>query len=61
MVHKFAEKRENFAISHEKYILNQKKEEELRDEKIFKKYEAYVSSYYLFDCIFIIFCIYSIL
>ena len=36
-----SDKREKYEISHEKYLISRKQEEELREEKIFKKYEGY--------------------
>ena len=35
--------REKYEISQEKYLLNKKLEQELKEEKAFKKYEGYVS------------------
>lgn len=43
LTNKLTEKREKFEQSHEKYLLSKKQEEELREEKIFKKFEGYVS------------------
>lgn len=42
LTNKLQDKREKYEISHEKYLFNKKQEEELREEKIFKKYEGYV-------------------
>ncbi len=41
------DKREKFEISHEKYLMSKKLEEDLREEKIFKKYQGYVSIIFL--------------
>ena len=43
---KLSEKREKYIISHEKYLVNKKQEEDLRDEKMFKKYEGYVRLFF---------------
>ena len=43
MTNKLSGKREKYEISHEKYLLSKKQEEEEREEKIFKKFEGYVS------------------
>ena len=45
LTNKLQDKREKFEISHEKYLLNKKQEDELRKEKIFKKFEGYVRLY----------------
>ena len=37
--------REKYAISKEKHLQEMKQEEELRQAKVFKKYEGYVSYY----------------
>lgn len=39
---KLTDKRAKFEINHDKYLLSKKQDEELREEKIFKKYEGYV-------------------
>ena len=43
MTNKLNGKREKYEISHEKYLLSKKQEEEEREEKIFNKFEGYVS------------------
>lgn len=40
---KLSMEREKYEISQEKYLLNKKLEQELKEEKAFKKYEGYVS------------------
>ena len=42
LTNKLIDKRERFEQSHEKYLIGKKEEEDLREEKIFKKYEGYV-------------------
>ena len=41
--HKLSSEREKFELSHEKYLLMKKQEQELKDEKAFKKFQGYVS------------------
>ena len=55
MTNKLSGKREKYEISHEKYLLSKKQEEEEREEKIFKKFEGYVSIilYYNINYIYI--------
>ena len=48
MANKLADKREKFELSYEKYLINKKQEEDLREEKIFKKYQGYVSIIFLY-------------
>ena len=52
---KLSGKREKYIISHEKYLINKKQEEDLRDEKLFKKYEGYVRLFLLYFLINIVF------
>ena len=54
---KLLDKKEKFELSHEKYLLNKKQEDELREEKMFKKFVGYVRLFLIFICIYI----YSIL
>ena len=42
LTNKLMDEREKYEISNEKHLLTKKQEEELREEKIFKKYEGYV-------------------
>ncbi len=42
---KLENEREKYAISKEKHLQEMKQEEELRQAKVFKKYEGYVSYY----------------
>lgn len=60
LTNKLSDKREKFELSHEKYLLSRKMEDELRDEKIFKKFEGYVSDNIIIY-IYINMYIYSIL
>jgi hypothetical protein len=53
MANKLADKREKFELSYEKYLINRKQEEDLREEKIFKKYQGYVRIIFLYLCLFI--------
>lgn len=39
--------RNKYAISHEKFLENKRKEEIKREERSFKKYQGYVSQYFL--------------
>ena len=57
LANKLNEKREKYIMSHEKYLLNKKQEDELREEKMFKKFVGYVRLFLIFICIYI----YSIL
>ena len=57
LTNKLLDKKEKFELSHEKYLLNKKQEDELREEKMFKKFEGYVRLFLIFICIYI----YSIL
>ena len=57
LTNKLLDKKEKFELSHEKYILNKKQEDELREEKMFKKFVGYVRLFLIFICIYI----YSIL
>ena len=41
LTNKLTDKREKYEISHEKYLVSRKQEEDLREEKIFKKFEGY--------------------
>ena len=43
LTNKLSDKREKFELSHEKFLVKRKLEEDLRDEKIFKRYQGYVS------------------
>ena len=50
---KISTEREKYEISHEKFLLMKKIEQELQKEKAFKKYEGYVSNtYHLLNDIF---------
>lgn len=40
---KISNEREKYELSHEKYILMKKQEQELKEEKAFQKYQGYVS------------------
>ena len=42
LTNKLIDKRERFEQNHEKYLISKKEEEDLREEKIFKKYEGYL-------------------
>ena len=55
MTNKLSGKRKKYEISHEKYLLSKKQEEEEREEKIFKKFEGYVSNKLLIIFIYIVF------
>ena len=57
LTNKLLDKKEKFELSHEKYLLSKKQEDELREEKMFKKFEGYVRLFLIFICIYI----YSIL
>ena len=57
LTNKLLDKKEKFELSHEKYLLNKKQEDELREEKMFKKFVGYVRLFLIFICIYI----YSIL
>ena len=52
LANKLNEKREKYIMSHEKYLLNKKQEEESMEEKIFKKYEGYVRLYLFINIVF---------
>ena len=43
LTNKLSDKREKFELSHEKFLVKRKLEEDLKEEKIFKKYQGYVS------------------
>ena len=57
LTNKLLDKKEKFELCHEKYLLNKKQEDELREEKMFKKFVGYVRLFLIFICIYI----YSIL
>ena len=57
LTNKLLDKKEKFELSHEKYLLSKKQEDELREEKMFKKFVGYVRLFLIFICIYI----YSIL
>ena len=57
LTNKLLDKKEKFELSHEKYLLSKKQEDELREEKMFKKFEGYVRLFLIFIYIYI----YSIL
>ena len=57
---KLSMEREKYEISQEKYLLNKKLEQELKEEKAFKKYEGYVSKNLIFTNINIIIYIFFI-
>ena len=46
LTNKLVEKREKYEVSHEKYLISKRLEEELKEEKVFKKYESYVRILY---------------
>ena len=54
LTNKLLDKREKFENSYEQYLLNKRQEEELREEKIFKKFEGYVrnKNFYIFIYIY---------
>lgn len=57
---KLSMEREKYEISQEKYLLNKKLEQELKEEKAFKKYEGYVSKNLIVTTINIIIYIFFI-
>ena len=57
LTNKLLDKKEKFELSQEKYLLSKKQEDELREEKMFKKFVGYVRLFLIFICIYI----YSIL
>ena len=40
--HKLSNEREKYELSHERYLLMKKQEQELKEEKAFQKYQGYV-------------------
>ena len=54
IANKISTEREKYEISHEKFLLMKKIEEELQKEKAFKKYEGYVS-YNIYNLLNVIF------
>ena len=53
ITNRLSAEREKYEISLEKYLLNKKQQQELQTQKVFKKFEGYVSTICILNIIYI--------